>query len=53
MNNFAIPFHIRQPLKTINRLTIPHTVTGPLDNTYSIRIQEQSGTPCSKWTILL
>jgi len=40
VNNFACPSHIRQPLKTFNRLTIPHTVTGSRDNTYSIRFQE-------------
>ena len=40
MNNFAIPSHKRQPLKTLNRLTIPHTLTSSGDNTYSIRFQE-------------
>jgi len=40
MNNVFRPPNIRQPLKTLNRLPIPHTVTRSQDNTYSVGFQE-------------
>jgi len=40
MNNVLSPPNISWPLKTLNILTIPHTVTRSRDNTYSIWLQE-------------
>ena len=40
MNNISSPPKIRQPLKTLNRLRIPQTVTRSRDNTYSVGFQK-------------
>jgi len=40
MNNVSSPPNISQPLKTLNRLTIPHTITRSRDNIYSVRFHE-------------
>ena len=40
LNNVSSRPNIRQPLKILNRLTIPHTLTPSRDNIYSVRFQE-------------
>jgi len=39
MRNITRPTNVRQPLKSLNRLTIPHTVAPSRDNTYRILLQ--------------